>query len=338
MFSMWPPLRRTAFTGWCSRTDGTFYQVMNFDVVFLGTGAAVPVPSRGTTSQFLDIHGHTYLIDAGEGVQISLRRNKCKFQKLKGIFVSHMHGDHVLGLPGLLSTMSLLGRKEPLTIYGPADLKEWMEQTWRAIQAHLSFELTWLSWDAKVPQDLWVEERYRLISFPVKHRIPTCGLRVEERSLPWGLDGVKAGVAQLPYHVRQALKRGEEIEWENKLLQPGDWCTPPRKARAYVFSADTRPCQSLQEMAKGADVLYHDSTFANLDEDRAKSTYHSTASQAGRLARQAGVGHLVLGHISTRYRDMDLLLEEAKAFHPHVTVSKDDMRMTIEGGGLNERV
>ena len=338
MSSMWPHLRRIASTGWCCRIDRTPKQVMNFDVVFLGTGAAVPVPSRGTTSQFLDIHGHSYLIDAGEGVQLSLRKNKCKFQKLKGVFISHMHGDHVLGLPGLLSTMSLLGRKEPLTIYGPADLKEWMEQTWRAIQAHLSFELTWLSWDPKAPQELWVEERYRLISFPVKHRIPTCGLKVEEKSLPWRLDGVKAGVAKLPYHVRQALKRGEEVKWEDKVLHPDDWCTPPRKARSYVFSSDTRPCQSLQEMAAGADVLYHDATFANLDEDRAKSTYHSTAKQAARLAHQAGVGHLVLGHISMRYKDVGLLVEEAKAFHPKVTVAEDDMRMTIEGGGLGNRV
>ena len=120
---------------------------MNFEVVFLGTGAAVPVPSRGTTSQFVDIHGHTYLVDAGEGVQLALRKNKRKFQKLKGVFISHMHGDHVLGLPGLLSTMSLLGAgNRPLPVWGPEPLGPWLDATWHAIQAHMSFEVEFKPW------------------------------------------------------------------------------------------------------------------------------------------------------------------------------------------------
>ena len=119
---------------------------MTFEVVFLGTGAAVPSLQRGTTSQFVDIHGQTFLIDAGEGVQLALRKNKRRFQRLKGIFISHMHGDHVLGLPGLLSTMSLLGRTDSLDIWGPPDLGAWLQQTWKAIQAHLSFEIRLHSW------------------------------------------------------------------------------------------------------------------------------------------------------------------------------------------------
>ena len=135
---------------------------MTFDVVFLGTGAAVPVPSRGTTSQFLDIHGHSYLIDAGEGVQLALRRNKRRFQKLKGIFISHMHGDHVLGLPGVLSTMSLLGRKEALDIWGPPPLEEWLTKTWESIDAHLSFPIHVHSWTTDAVGLLHEGERYRL--------------------------------------------------------------------------------------------------------------------------------------------------------------------------------
>ncbi|MGB1363341.1 MAG: ribonuclease Z [Flavobacteriales bacterium] len=304
---------------------------MNFEVVFLGTGAAVPVPSRGTTSQFVDIHGHTYLVDAGEGVQLALRKNKRKFQKLKGVFISHMHGDHVLGLPGLLSTMSLLGRREPLPVWGPDALGPWLDATWQAIQAHMSYEVEFKPWGDGV-EVLEEGERHRLVCAPAKHRIPTRALRIEEHSLPWKLDGAKAKTAGMPFHVRQALKRGESVLWNEKLQEASAWCKPPIQARAYVYSSDTRPCESVKKLAEGADVLYHDCTFAERDAGRAKDTHHSTAKEAARLASQANVKHLVLGHISTRYREMGELLEEAKAVHGSVEVAKDGMVKKVGAG------
>ena len=132
----------------------------------------MPVPSRGTTSQFLDIHGHTFLIDAGEGVQLTLRKNNRRFQKLKGIFVSHMHGDHVLGLPGLLSTMSLLGRQEAIDIWGPPELDAWLRHTWGSIQAHMSFEVNVHEWSPHEVQTLHEADHYRLRSIPVKQPHP----------------------------------------------------------------------------------------------------------------------------------------------------------------------
>ncbi len=298
---------------------------MTFDVVFLGTGAAVPVPSRGTTSQFLDIHGHTYLIDAGEGVQLALRNSKRRFQKLKGIFISHMHGDHVLGLPGLLSTMSLLGRQEAIDIWGPQKLEAWLRHTWGSIQAHMSFEVNVHEWSPHEVQTLHEADHYRLRSIPVKHRIPCCGLRVEEHSLPWKLNGQKAQDAGLPFHVRQALKRGEPIGFEGRDLKPELWCTQPRKARSYVYSADTRPCESLRIAAQGATLLYHDATFKESDAERAKSTHHSTTTEAARLARQAEVETLMLGHLSLRYKNLDALREEALREHPNVVLAKDGL-------------
>ncbi|MDA0939592.1 MAG: ribonuclease Z [Bacteroidetes bacterium] len=298
---------------------------MTFDVVFLGTGAAVPVPSRGTTSQFLDIHSHTYLIDAGEGVQLALRKNDRRFQKLRGVFISHMHGDHVLGLPGLLSTMSLLGRKETLDVWGPPELEAWMSATWKAIEAHKTFDIRFKTWSDSEPLILLETEKYRLVSIPVKHRIPCCGLKVEEHSLPWKLEGKKAGEARLPYHVRQSLKRGESVEFEGQILDPAKWCAPPPAARSYVYSADTRPCASLLKAAQGASVLYHDATFNAEDHQRAKSTFHSTTVEAARLARQAGVGTLLLGHISLRYRDLEVLRNEALQEHTRVEVARDGM-------------
>lgn len=305
---------------------------MTFDVVFLGTGAAVPVPSRGTTSQFLDIHNHTYLIDAGEGVQLALRQNRLKFQKLRGVFISHMHGDHVLGLPGLLSTMSLLGRREPLVVWGPPELGGWMQETWRSIQAHMTFEVDFKAWSAKEPVVLDELGMHRLTSIPVKHRVPCCGLKVEEHSLSWKLDGVRANQSKLPFHIRQALKRGEAVDFEGETLEAANWCSPPTKPRSYVYSADTRPCESLRLAAQGATVLYHDATFVSSDSDKAKATHHSTALEAGRLAAQADVETLVLGHLSLRYKSGEILRDEAAAFHSNVLVAEDGMVCRVGRG------
>jgi ribonuclease Z len=154
-------------------------------------------------------------------------------------------------------------------------------------------------------------------------------LKVEEHSLPWKLDGLRAKRANLPFPVRQQLKRGEVTEWGGQPLHPAKWCTPPAPARSYVYSSDTRPCQALLEAATGATVLYHDATFNEKDQDRAKATYHSTTKEAGRLARQAGVSTLVLGHVSLRYRDLTSLREEALQEHDNVLVAEDGMVIRI---------
>ena len=240
-----------------------------------------------------------------------------------------MHGDHVLGLPGLLTTMSLLGRQAPIVVWGPPGLEEWLHATWKGIQAHVSFDIQCQTWAPGERCVLHEGERYRLTSVPVKHRIPCAGLKVEEHSLPWKLDGMRAKRANLPFPVRQQLKRGETAEWDGQSLDPKQWCTPPAKARSYVYSSDTRPCQALLEAATGATVLYHDSTFNDADQERAKATHHSTTKEAGRLARQAGVKTLVLGHVSLRYRDLALLCEEALQEHEDVIVAEDGMVIRI---------
>ena len=152
---------------------------------------------------------------------------------------------------------------------------------------------------------------------------------MEEHSLPWKLDGVKSKHANLPFHVRQALKRGEEIVVGEEVFRTLEWCRAPQGARSYVYSADTRPCQSLLGHAKDATVLYHDATFAHVDQHRAKATYHSTAFEAARLAKNADVGTLVLGHVSLRYRDIDVLRREALAEHPSVVIAEDGMVLHI---------
>ena len=172
-------------------------------------------------------------------------------------------------------------------------------------------------------------DRHRLTTIPVKHRVPCAGLKVEEHSLPWKLDGMRAKRANLPFPVRQQLKRGESVQWDGQTLQPAKWCTPPPKTRCYIYSSDTRPCQTLRDAAADATVLYHDATFNDSDADRAKATHHSTTIEAGRLARQAGVGTLVLGHVSLRYRDLNAIRSEALLEHPNVVVAEDGMVIRV---------
>lgn len=302
---------------------------MNFDVVFLGTGAAVPTLQRGTTSQFVSIHGHHYLLDAGEGVQLMLRQHRLPFQKIKGIFITHMHGDHVLGLPGLLSTMSLLGRKAPLQIWGPPGLSDWLGATWKAISAHHTFSFQVSEWSRETSCIIHEEERYRLLSFPVKHRVDACGIRLEEHGLKWKLKGDLVRRAKLPFDVRKQLQNGEEVDWEGQRLLPEEWAVTPRLPKSYVFSGDTRPCESLKEAAQSATVLCHDATFLHRDADKAKSTHHSTVKEAARLAGRAGVEQLVLTHISSRYRDMTEFEEESSEFGIPVVLAHDGMKISL---------
>ena len=173
------------------------------------------------------------------------------------------------------------------------------------------------------------EGRYALTSFPVKHRIEACGIRVEERNLPWSLDGAKVREANLPFDVRKQLRQGMEARWDGATLVPKDWAKPPKDARSYVFSGDTRPCESLKRHAAGATLLCHDATFMERDSAKAKPTYHSTVLEACRVAQQVEAKRLGLTHISSRYRDPAEVQQEAsKSFHS-VFVASDGLKVSL---------
>ena len=172
-------------------------------------------------------------------------------------------------------------------------------------------------------------ERYGLMSFPVKHRVEACGIRVEEQNLLWSLDGDKVREANLPFDVRKQLQQGVEVSWEGELLHPKQWARPPKAPRSYVFSGDTRPCESLKQHAKGATLLCHDATFMERDSAKAKPTYHSTVLEACRLAKQVEAKRLGLTHISSRYRDATEVEQEAsKSFQP-VFVASDGLKVSL---------
>jgi ribonuclease Z len=260
-----------------------------FDVTIIGCGAAMPTEKWGATSQAINLHGHWLLMDAGEGTQQQLRKQKIPFQRIEAILISHLHGDHFLGLPGLLGTMNLLGRKSALTIVGPPRLASVLAEVQSATGVYLNFPVKHVAFDETEAQVVWHTDTCEVRSFPVRHRISTCGYAFRER-----------GVSD---------------------------------PRTYIFSADTQPSETLAEEARGADLLYHEATFLEILRARAKETGHSTALQAGEVARSAGVKNLILGHFSTRYRNPEVLVDEARSSFEQVRAASKGTTYQLLGSG-----
>lgn len=280
-----------------------------------------------TTAQALNVHERWFLFDAGEGVQVSLRRHKVPFSKIHHVFVSHMHGDHVLGLPGLIGSMNLLGRKEALTLHGPEALEGWLMENLRLTATHLQFQL---NFEVNPPGEVrwaWEQSTFRITAFPVQHRIPTHGFRVDE--LPRMGSIRRAAIADLglSFEEIRLLKSGRAIR--NGSVQPEEVCDAGPPIRSYAFAADTRPSTQVVEAVTGATCLYHEATFKTDLAARARETGHSTAEQAARVAVDARVGRLVLGHFSSRYRDLTPLLAEAQAIFPSTTLASDGMKILL---------
>ncbi|MCB0760469.1 MAG: ribonuclease Z [Flavobacteriales bacterium] len=303
---------------------------MRFELTILGCGAATPTLKRNPTSQLVNVHDKYYLIDCGEGTQVQLRKHKFRFQRISHIFISHLHGDHYLGLLGLLSSMHLLGRATPLHIYGPADLKEIIHVNLKFSQTYLCFEwifhpLNMLEGELIMETDkLWVR------SFPMNHRIDCCGYVFEEkpkrrRILKEAIESRNLNIAEIVQ-----LKDGKNVARESGEVLDIEECTlPPYPSRKYVYCSDTAPFDGQIDIAKNADLLYHESTFANQHEQRAKETFHSTAAQAATVASEAHVKHLLLGHFSSRYTDLSVLEEEAKEIFPNTQLAHDGLSIEI---------
>lgn len=293
-------------------------------MVVLGSGAAVPTLDRSTTSLCVQYRQHSFLLDAGEGVQLALRRAHIRFHGLTGVCISHLHGDHVFGLPGLLSSLAMLGRTRPLDIWGPPGLEAWLQATLATTRSFIAFPLQVHVWP-ETPEPCWASEHVAFSAFPVRHRVPCWGVRFEEVPRPQKLNKAVLAAHPLELSALRALKAGEAVR-----AADGTWITPEHallpeeRVRSFVYTADTVPCDAVIEAARGADLLFHDATFADALRKRAKETGHSTAVQAAEVAKEAGVKKLLLGHISARYvGKAELLRTEAEAIFANVTTAED---------------
>ena len=258
---------------------------MNFLINILGSGAALPIGARRCSAQVLNIGGFKLLLDCAEGTQDRIRYNHLKLQSLSTVVISHLHGDHFFGLPGLLSTMHLCGRTEPVLIIAPKGAREVIETTFALTGNHVGFPLEWHEMDfAEGCQRVFENRKCTVDAFPIDHTVPTYGFRISENA----------------------------------------------NGKTYVYCCDTAYSESLLSYLSGADLLCLECTFANELADLAEERKHLTAGQAGRLARMAGVRQLMLSHISARYREPDLLLQQAMQEFENTFVAADNMRIELK--------
>jgi ribonuclease Z len=293
---------------------------VDLDLVFLGTAGSMPTAQRAPSATLLRRGGERLLFDCGEGTQRQLLRSTVGLLELREIFLTHYHADHYLGLPGMLKTFALRGRDLPITIYGPPGLRE-LFAALRRIFGRLTYEYELVELRAG---DVLAREDYRLEAFAVDHGVSACGYALVEAPRPGRFDVETADALGVPAGPeRGALQRGEPVVLaDGRTVTPAAVLGPARAGRKLVLAGDTAPARSVLEAARDADLLVHEATFCEDERERAEETSHSTAADAGQIARAAGVGMLALTHLSSRYFGPDVA-REARAVFPETVVPRD---------------
>lgn len=295
------------------------------EIVFLGTTAAVPSAERGHSGIALRYYDEVILWDCGEGTQRQLITSKTSYMKIKKIFITHFHGDHFLGLPGLIQTLSFADRKEELHIYGPKGIKEIFKKILELGEYGLKYNIVAhsLSNDFELK-----DEKYIIKSIKVEHSIPTYGLVFEEiKGREFLLEKAKKlGIPPGPLYSK--LQSGEKIKLGDKWIYPDDVLGEKKKGFKLVYSSDTRPCRGVLENCREA-VLIHDGTFDDSLRNNAVETMHSTCTEAAQVAKEGGAKSLYLTHISPRYKTDELLLREAKKIFRNTRVARDLLRVEL---------
>lgn len=295
------------------------------EIVFLGTTAAVPTSARGHVAIALKYHNEIILWDCGEGTQRQLIKSRTNYMKINKIFITHFHGDHFLGIPGLIQTMSFADRSQPLHIYGPKGIEKLMQGILNLGEYAVGFKI-----HAHEISDGTVvdEEKYTITCVAVKHSIPTYGLVFEEKKGREFLPEKAKALGIAPGPLYSMLQRGEEVKVGDRTVYPDDVLGEQKKGFKVVYSSDTRPCESIADNCRDA-VLIHDGTFDDSYKEHATKTEHSTVVEAAELAKKGGAKALYLIHISTRYREDGLLLEQATKVFEDTVVTRDLMRITL---------
>lgn len=293
-------------------------------LTILGCYAATPRTFTNPTAQVLEIKNEIFLIDCGEATQVQLRRNKIKFSKINHIFISHLHGDHMYGLIGLVSTFMLLNRTTDLHIYGPKGIKEIITLQLRLSNSWTNYGLFFHELESTNSETVYEDDKIVVQTIPLKHRIYTNGYLFREKTGEKKLNAEAMKTYQIPVYYFQNIKNGKDVTLEDGTFIENEKLTfEPVTPKSYAFCSDTIYDESIVPYIKNVDVLYHESTFLESEIALAEKTMHATAKQAAAIALQANVGQLVLGHYSTRYESIDLFREEAKTVFPNILLADD---------------
>lgn len=301
-----------------------------FEINILGCGAALPTPRRLSSSQIVNIREKLFMLDCAEGAQMALRRSRLSFSHLQAIFLTHLHGDHVFGLMGLLSTFGLLGRIQDLHIYGPQDLQRVFQPQIDYFCADSPYQIILHEVDSQTPQIIYEDRSVVISTLPLKHRIPCCGYLFREKPTPRHIRRDVIDFYQIPISQINNIKAGLDWTTEDGTFIPNDrLTTPPDPVRSYAYCTDTAYRPQLAEMLKGVTCIYHEGTFTQEHEVLAKKTFHSTAAQAAQIALDAQACRLIIGHFSSRYKSEDVLLHEAQQIFPNTILAEDGMKVVL---------
>lgn len=305
---------------------------MSLKLTILGCHAATPRSDQHTSSQVLEINGQCFLIDCGEGTQKELRRHKIKFSKIQAVFISHLHGDHFYGLIGLISTFSLLNRTAALDIYAPKGIKEIINLQLKYSKSWVEYPLRFHELESKQIESIFENDKVKVQTVPLKHRVYTNGYLFEEKPRERNLN-----INEIRKHPEieicdyQNLKNGRDFTLSDGSIISNELLTsPPPKPLSYAYISDTIFLPEIAEQLTGVDLLYHEATFLDQHADLADKTKHSTARQAAIIAKTAKVKRLLLGHFSSRYTDKDVFKKEANEEFSNVDTAFSRMEIQID--------
>jgi ribonuclease Z len=304
--------------------------IPDFEVTVLGNTSSIPIHGRNHTAQILRFGQQFLLIDCGEGMQVQARKYKMKISRIDYIFISHLHGDHYLGLVGLLSSYHLSQRQTPVTIFGPKGLDEIITTHFRWSNTQIGYQINFVQTKTDEMNLLLDENLFQVYSFPLKHRIPTTGFLIREKFGLRSLIKEKIEKKELSIEGIKSLRDGiDYYSQEGELFKVKEYTYPLPPLRSYAFCSDTIFDPGIKNYIGKTDLLYHESTFMEQDRERAGVTFHSTAKQAGEIAKLSGAKKLLLGHFSSRYAKLEGLLAEAQTEFPDSELSEEGKTYVI---------
>ena len=296
---------------------------MNFTLNVLGTASALPTTERYPSAQVLDVRGRLFMIDCGEGAQVGLRRAKISFQKIEHLCLSHVHGDHIFGIFGLLSTMGMLGRSAPLNIYAPKSFRPILDFFMTHFGEGVKYEINFVELQMTEPTVVYDNRTVELLAFPLRHRVETYGFMIREKVPPYNV--YKEAISRYGLTLAEigTLKRGEDVVREDCVIPHAEAAYLPYEPRSYAYCSDTAPFPELAQWVKGVSLLYHEATYPVEMSEMAEKNFHSTTADAAAVAKEAGVGKLIVGHYSSRYPSVDFYLDELRAIFPESDLAHD---------------